>query len=149
MSSASKRYRWGLAWLSMVSALALHVTEEALRDFLPWYNSTIERLREIYPVVPFPTFTFPVWLGGLAAGIVILFALSPFVFSGRSAMRWLTVPLAVVMILNALGHMAVTLYTGRPAPGVWSSPVLLLAAIALLGTTIGMRRGSDGRADPQ
>jgi hypothetical protein len=35
---------------------------------------------------------------------------------------------------NALGHIGASVYWGEPAPGVYSSPILLLAALALLVT---------------
>ena len=43
------------------------------------------------------------------------------------------------MILNGLGHMGARLYWGIFAPGVYSSPILVLAAVALLVTTIQAR----------
>ena len=37
-----------------------------------------------------------------------------------------------VMVLVALGHVAVSVYMGYAAPGVYTSPILLAAAIWLL-----------------
>jgi len=42
--------------------------------------------------------------------------------------------LGVLMSGNALGHLGASLYWGRFAPGVYSSPFLLIAAGALLVT---------------
>jgi hypothetical protein len=39
------------------------------------------------------------------------------------------------MTVNALGHLGGSLYWGRAAPGMFSSPVLLASALALLVTT--------------
>lgn len=89
--------------------------------------------------MPFPTFTFPAWLGGLIAGVLLLYALAPLAFAGRRGLRYLAYPLSVLMILNGLGHIGASLYLGRLAPGVYSSPLLLLASAALLVTTVGVR----------
>jgi hypothetical protein len=125
---------WRAAWVGLAAALALHVTDEALTGFLPVYNRIVEGIRADYSWVPLPTFTFPVWLAGLVLGIVLLFAFTPAVSRGA---RWIWVVsliLSIVMIANALGHLAASLYWGRVAPGAYSSPVLLLAAILLLIT---------------
>jgi hypothetical protein len=43
------------------------------------------------------------------------------------------------MIANAIGHILVSIWLREFAPGVYSSPVLLLAAVALLVTTVQSR----------
>jgi hypothetical protein len=45
------------------------VTDEALTGFLPVYNGIVERIRAGHSWIPLPTFTFPVWLGGLAGNV--------------------------------------------------------------------------------
>jgi hypothetical protein len=55
-------------------AIGLHVTDEALTDFLPLYNSLVESARESYSWVPLPTFSFSVWLAGLILGVLLLLA---------------------------------------------------------------------------
>jgi hypothetical protein len=126
---------WGFAWLGLGTALALHVIDEALTGFLPLYNSIVTEIRDSYPWFPMPIFTFPVWIGGLITGILILFLLSPLVFAGRLSLRYISYPLSVLMILNGLGHIGASVYWGILAPGVYSSPFLLLAAAALLVAT--------------
>jgi hypothetical protein len=96
--------------------------------------------------VPFPTFTFSIWLGGLITGVSLLFLLSSFAFSGRLGLRYLAYPLSILMILNAFGHVGASLYLGRLAPGVYSSPLLLLSAVVLLVITIGIDDESDAGA---
>ena len=127
--------RWRRAWIGLALALALHVTDEALTGFLPVYNSIVEAIRAARPWVPLPTFTFPLWLGGLVLGVLLLLGLTPVVSRGA---RWIWVAsltLGVMMAGNALGHIGASLYWGRLAPGVYSSPVLLAAAISLVVTT--------------
>jgi len=126
--------RWGIAWVCLALALALHVTDEALTGFLPVYNNSVEQLRALYAWIPLPTFTFPFWLGGLILAVLLLLGLAPLVFAGRNWLRPVSLVLAVIMVGNAFGHIAATVYWGRLAPGVYSSPVLLAAALALLYT---------------
>ena len=126
---------WGIAWVSLAMALALHVADEALTGFLPVWNSLVESARETYGWVPLPTFDFAVWLGGLIVGVVVLLGLSPLVFAGRSFLRPLAYFLGILMVLNGLAHIAASMYWGELAPGVVSSPILILAAAALLVTT--------------
>jgi hypothetical protein len=124
--------RWGYAWVALAIALALHVADEATTGFLPLYNSIVLSLRDNLPWIPLPTFSFSVWLGGLIAGVVLLLCLSPMVFAGKRVLRPVSYCLGVLMILNALGHIGGSIYLGYFAPGTISSPVLLLAAVALV-----------------
>ncbi len=129
--------QWGVAWICLTLALALHVADEALTGFLPLYNSVVESLRDGYGWVPLPTFEFRTWMTALLVGVAGLLALTPLVFAGRRAMAWLAYPLAGLMILNALGHVLASVYLSDFAPGVYSSPVLLAAAVFLLVATRG------------
>lgn len=126
------RRGWGLAWLGLTLALAVHVLDEATHDFLAVWNPAVEAMRRSLPLVPLPTFTFPIWLGGLAAAVVLLLFLSRFAFRGCGWMRPVSCALAVLMVGNALGHLAVSAALARPMPGVYSSPLLLAAAVHLL-----------------
>ncbi len=134
MTTASRIAQWRAAWVGLAVALGLHVTDEALTGFLPVYNGVVESLRVNHPWVPLPTFAFPVWLGGLILGVALLFALTPVVSRRAHWIRVASVVLGVMMAGNALGHLGASLYWGRLAPGVYSSPLLLMAAVALLAT---------------
>lgn len=123
----------------LVAALAVHVLDEALTDFLPLYNSVASRLRDSYGFLPLPTFTFGVWLGGLVTAVILLALLSPLVFAGRKVLRFIAYPLSIIMILNGLGRIAASVHWRTFAPGVYSSP-LLIAAAALLFAKIKARR---------
>ena len=130
----------GHAWLALAAAVALHVTDEALTGFLSVYNPTVLAMRQTFPNFPMPVFTFRVWLGGLIALIVVLFLLSPFAFRGARWIRYLAWPLAVIMLLNALGHTLGTILGhtvpsvqfARPMPGFYSSPLLAAASLFLM-----------------
>lgn len=132
MTTMKETRQWGNAWVVLAIAIALHVADEALTEFLPLYNSIVLSLRENYPWVPLPTFDFSIWLGGLIAGVILLLSLSPLVYAGIRIFRPISYFLGTLMTLNALGHIVGSIYLGTLAPGVISSPVLLLAAVALV-----------------
>ena len=148
MTTTSRTRQWGMAWVFLALAIALHVTDEALTGFLPLYNSIVESLRESYPWVPLPTFSFPLWLTGLVIGVLVLLCLSPFVFGGSAFLRPVSYVLGVLMTGNALGHIGASIYWGILAPGVLSSPILLLAALALLINTDRDRRSARDLRPP-
>jgi hypothetical protein len=143
---ASRIARWRIAWLGLALALGLHVTDEALTGFLPVYNGLVEGIRANHPWAPLPTFTFPMWLGGLVGGVVVLLALTPVVSRGARWIRVVSIVLGVIMTGNALGHLGASLVWGKPAPGVYSSPLLLIAAAALLVTASNAAEVNGGHA---
>lgn len=123
--------RFGYAWIFLSAALALHVTDEAMTDFLSVYNPAVRAIRERLPFLPLPTFSFGVWLTGLCIGILLLFCVSPLAFRGSRVLIWVAFPLSILMFGNGLSHVAGSFYLGRFMPGVYSSPVLLLASAYL------------------
>jgi len=140
-SNATRPPQLGIAWVLMWLTLAIHVTDEALTGFLSIYNPTVLALRERFGFWPMPTFGFREWLGFLAAGIGLLALLSPFAFHNARWIRPLLLVLAVAAgLVNAAGHIIATVlgqtvdtirFT-RPAPGFYSSPLLLVASIYAL-----------------
>ncbi len=130
----------GRAWLLLCAALALHVVDEAVTGFLAVYNPTVVEIRARLPLFPIEPFSFSTWLAGLVVAIVLLFCLSPLAFANVRWFRPLAWFLAVLMMLNALGHTAATIAGRtfanitfpRPMPGFWSSPILLAAAVYLM-----------------
>jgi len=124
--------QFGRAWIGLAGALALHVTDEALTDFLSVYNPAVLAIRERLPYFRLPTFTFRAWILGLSAGILLLFVLVPVAFRGSRWLALLAMPFSILMIGNALGHIGSSVYMGRLMPGVYSSPVLLVAALFTL-----------------
>jgi hypothetical protein len=141
------RLSFGWAWISLSLALAIHVTDEALTDFLSVYNPTALAIRGRLPWLPLPTFTFKMWLSGLILGIGALLALSPLAFRHT---RWLTVPaylLAILMMANGLQHILGSVYLHRLMPGVYSSPLLLAGSTYLLLSVRNERRFLSGHAE--
>jgi len=130
----------GIAWVLVCLALAAHVTDEAFTGFLSVYNPTVLALRAKLGFWPMPTFEFREWLTGLIVAVLLLLALSPFVFRGARWIRPLFYFFAVLMIANGLGHTAGTILGhsvssirfARPMPGFYSSPLLLTASVYAL-----------------
>jgi hypothetical protein len=126
-----RRFKFGWAWIALALALAVHVTDEAWTDFLSVYNPTVLAIRERFPFLPLPTFSFKVWLSGLILGVLLLLALSPLAFRGA---RWLIIAahlLSILMMVNALQHIAGSIYLGRFVPGVYSAPLLMICSVSL------------------
>ena len=142
---------FGVAWLALAIVLGLHVVDEALTDFLSFYNPLVRSLRDRLGFWPMPTFEFIPWVTGLAAGVVILLALSYFAFHEARWMRPLAYVFGVIMLLNGLGHSLGSIYFGRLLPGLYTSPLLLIASIyllrqaALLGPPHGTGRAQEER----
>jgi hypothetical protein len=124
--------RFGLAWVLLCVALALHVLDEALTDFLSVYNPSVQAIRRRFPFLPLPVFTFRVWLTGLCLAILIAFGLSPLAYRGSHFVIAAAFPLSILMFANALSHIGASLYRRRLMPGVYSAPFLLLASVYLL-----------------
>jgi hypothetical protein len=139
-SDSQSTFKLGMAWVALCLALALHVTDEATTGFLSVYNPTVRALRARLGYWPMPTFEFRDWLIGLITAVLVLLALSPFVFRGARWIRPLFYSFAVVMIANGLGHTAGTVFGrtissvrfSRPMPGFYSSPFLLAASVYAL-----------------
>ena len=143
----SIRGRHWLAWMGLCAVLAVHVADEALTNFVDLYNPAVVRLREnsslrnsyLWPLDTYPwllpTFTFEVWLSLLIFAVVALVGVSYFVWKGRWAMRPISYVFAGVMLANGLGHIALSIYAQKFVSGVYSSPLLLAASIALIVAT--------------
>lgn len=138
-----RRRHW-LAWMGMCGALAVHVADEALTGWLDWYNPTVRAIHEQYRIVLLrillPTFTFEIFLSLLIFAVVSLTAASWFVWKGRWAMRPISHVFAVVMLTNGIFHIAHSIYMRKLMPGVYTSPLLLAASIALIAYTRAYQR---------
>ena len=139
ISTAGRRADFGFAWLLLCLAFCAHVADEALTHFLNIYNPTVLAMRERFAWFPMPTFGFREWLIGLIFANLVLLALTPFAYRNTRPLRPLAYFFAAVMLLNGLGHTWFTLLGHtvlsvrfpRPAPGFYSSPILLATSIYL------------------
>jgi uncharacterized protein with HXXEE motif len=130
----SARYgpsRHAQAWCVLVGALAVHVADEALTDFLGFYNPLVLSIRSRVPWFPMPTFTFRMWLAGLVALVLVLAAIAGAVRRGAPGTSMASWALAAIMFLNGLGHLVGSLYFVRWLPGTTSAPFLLIGSVWL------------------
>ena len=126
--------QFGIAWVAMTLALAAHVVDEAATGFLDVYNPIVLALRGRVPWFPMPVFAFNVWITGLCALVVLLFAAIPLARRRSPVAVIAAYPYAVLMLVNGVGHLAGSVYLHRWAPGATTAPVLLAASIWLLST---------------
>jgi hypothetical protein len=124
--------RHAVAWVVLCLALAMHVVDEALTNFVSVYNPAVISIRERFPWLPLPTFTFEVWLGGLIVAVIVLSSLTVLVLRGARLMTPLSYVFGALMLGNGLLHIAGSLHLGRPMPGLYSAPFLLGASVYLL-----------------
>ena len=133
----SASFRLGVAWIMMCVALTIHVTDEALTGFLSVYNPTVIALHAKLGFWPMPLLGFREWLTGQLAVIGILALLSRFAFRNAPWIRPIFLWVVIVAgLLNAIGHIAGTILGhtvetvrfARPAPGFYSSPLLVIVS---------------------
>gem|GEM_PF-380592 len=130
---------FALACIMLCLAFCAHVADEALTGFLGVYNPTVIAIHAKLRWFPMPTFEYRDWLVGLIIANLVLLALTPFAYRNSRALRPLAWFYAGVMLLNGLGHTIFTVlgqtvasvHFQRPAPGFYSSPLLLLTSIYL------------------
>jgi hypothetical protein len=123
--------RHAQAWCVLVGALAVHVADEALTDFLGFYNPLVLSIRSRVPWFPMPTFTFRIWLASLVALVLVLAAIVGAVRRGAPGTSMASWALAAIMFLNGLGHLVGSLYFVRWLPGTTSAPFLLIGSVWL------------------
>jgi hypothetical protein len=142
MANGSRRNGggFGAPWLALCTAFALHIADEALTGFLDVYNPTVLAMQQRWGWFPMPTFEFREWLVGLIVGCTILACLTPLAFRGVRWLRPLAWVYAAIMLANGLGHTLFTILGRtvasvtfpRPAPGFFSSPLLLAASLWMI-----------------
>ena len=109
-------------------------------------------LRNEYAWFPMPTFEYRDWLIGLIVANVVFLLLTPFAFRNAQWLRPLAYFYAGVHLLNGTGHTLATIFGqtvssvhfSRPAPGFYSSPLLLAGSIYLL---VRLRDSAQGRGE--
>jgi hypothetical protein len=140
-SNSAVQRSFGHAWIALGLALAVHIADEAAHDFLALYNPNALAIQERLGGFPFPpTFSFAAWLTGLLLVVLAWLGLAPLAYCGRRWLLPLATALSVIHIANALGHGLTSLWLGRPAPGVWSAPLLAASAVWMLMVVQRVRR---------
>jgi hypothetical protein len=125
--------RFGIVWLFFGYTLALHVLDEAGHDFVSIFNSNALVIRRAVPFLRIPALTQQDFMGIMALFLTFLLALAPLAFRGLNWVRGLAIPISAIGgILNGTMHILSSIYLKRMMPGVYSSPLLLLAGTLLL-----------------
>jgi hypothetical protein len=122
---------WGFSWIALCLAFAAHVFDEAIHNFLSFYNPVAASMREAFSLLPLPVFNVKSWLTLLILIILVLLSLSIFAFQPAKWMKPLSYIFLVIMFINGLLHIIGSIVMGMAIPGVISSPLLLLAAVYL------------------
>jgi hypothetical protein len=135
----------GYAWLALTLAFAIHVLDEADRDFTTIYQPLATAVRARFPHVPFPQLTFGGWLASLAVVVIVLLAISSAVFHAGPAVRRVAYAYAALMAANACAHVIGTLQATQVVAGTWSGALLLLASAVLF---VAARRAAPGHRHP-
>lgn len=125
---------FGFAWLVLCIAFGIHVVDETLTHFLSVYNPMVRAVRARFPFLPLPLFTFRVWLTGLVVAVVVLTGLTPSAYRGAGWMRPVAFVFGIVMVGNGMLHLVGSIYLRKLMPGVYSAPLILVAAIYLLAS---------------
>ncbi len=133
MDLGAVNQRFGIYWLFFGYTLALHVLDEVGHDFVTVFNSNALAIRRALPWLRTPALTLQDFDGILALFLTLLLALTPLAFRGSKWVRGLAIPVSVIAgILNGTMHILSSIYLKRLMPGVYSSPLLLLAGALLL-----------------
>jgi len=130
---------FGMSWFLLWLAFCLHVAGEALAGFLAVYHPTVLTVRARLSWFPLPTFGSREWLIGLIDVNGVFLLLTSCAFRNAGCLRPLAFIFAGMMLLNGIGHTLPTIFGqtvsavpfSRPAPGFYSSPLLLAGSIYL------------------
>jgi len=133
MQSSSETKHLVIAWVILVSTVAIHIVDEIMTDFLPFYSQFVTDLRSELGFFPLPTYSFGSWIGGVWGAVILGYALTPIVARAGKLIRVVVSVIAVLMLVNGLLHLSLSWYFGTWVPGATSSPVLLFASVFLLG----------------
>ncbi len=129
------RDKLSIAYLLLVLSLMFHVLDEAVNDFLSFYNPLVLELRERFSLFPFPTFSFKIWIIGLSLAIILLLLLTQLIYNRNRILLFIIMIFSVLMILNGLSHIIGSIYYSKLLPGFYSSPFLIGFSIYFLVTS--------------
>lgn len=129
-------------WLVLCLTLAVHVLDEAVGGFILQVNGLLSGIARDREILGVPQFTSVGWLAALAVVVLLLLVFTGPVSRSAPLTRLLPHAVASVLLVNGLGHMALTLWVGQVVAGTLSSPLLLLVSTWAFTNL----RGASGRA---
>ena len=134
------RGNFGFAWLLLSLSSAANILDDALNDFLGYYNATVLTLYGHFSWFPRIDLNFREWLIGAIVADAVLLLLTPFAFRNSRFVRPIAYIFSIIMLLigagtvlaSALGQTVPSVHFSGGAPGVYTSPLLLAASVLLL-----------------
>jgi len=134
------RGNFGFAWLLLSLSSAANILDDALNDFLGYYNATVLTLFGHFSWFPRIDLTFREWLVGMIVADAVLLFLTPLAYRNSVYLRPLAYAFGVIMLLfgcgavfaSVLGHTVPSVHFTGMAPGTYSSPLILAASVYLL-----------------
>ena len=136
----SKPPALGLPWLILCLSFAVSIVDEGLHDFLGSYNPTVLTLYGHFSWFPRIDLTLGEWLAIVLGADTVLLLMTPWAFRKAGFMRPIAYGLAVFMLLKACGTILISAigqtvgsvrFRGG-TPGLYSSPLLIVASSYLL-----------------
>jgi hypothetical protein len=137
-----KDARLSRAWLIACCMLTLHVVDNAVTDFVGYYNSTVLALYGHFSWFPRLDTDFRTWLIAATCALIVPFALTSLVDRHLAVFARLAYVFAAYLLLDGCGHIAASLlghtvpsvhFQGL-SPGFYSSPFLVAASGFLFWT---------------
>ena len=129
-------------WLVLCLTLAVHVLDEVVGGFIPQVNGLLSGIARDLEIPGVPQFSSVRWLGAVAVVVLLLLVFTGPVSRRARLTRLLPHALASVLLVNGLGHIALSVWAGQLVAGIWSSSLLLLASTWAFTHL----RGASGRA---
>jgi hypothetical protein len=130
----------GAAWLLLCVSFATNILDDALNDFLGYYNATVLTLYGHFSWFPRIDLTFREWLVCMIVADAVLLLLTPLAYRNSVYLRPLAYAFGVILLLfgcgavfaSVLGHTVPSVHFTGMAPGTYSSPLILAASVYLL-----------------
>lgn len=131
---------FGAAWLLFCASIAATITDQAINDFLGYYNATVLTLYGHFSWFPRIDMRFGTWLATAITTNALLLLFTPFAYRGARFLRPIGYVFSTFMILVACGEIFASLlgqtvpsvHFTNGAPGVYTSPLLLASSTFLL-----------------
>jgi len=135
---------WGVAWLLLCLSFAANIMDDALNDFLGYYNATVLTLYGHFSWFPRIDLRFREWLAGVIAADGVLLLLSPWAFRNSLLVRPIAYVFSTIMLLNGCdcilatvrGHTVGSVHFTGMAPGTHSSPPSCRVGLSAATVTI-------------
>ena len=99
---------WGIAWLLLWLSFAANILDDALNDFLGYYNATVLTLYGHFSWFPRIDLSFREWLVGVILADAVLLLLSPWAFRNSLLARPIAYIFSTNMLLNGCGSILAT-----------------------------------------